>query len=63
MENLEALYKEYFKEYDKVLRDCAEKGIACSYGICDECPIHNGRFHNGGIHNGGYVPDKPENDE
>lgn len=31
-----------FREYHEVLRRCAEEGIACEYGICDECPITTG---------------------
>lgn len=31
-----------FREYHEVLRRCAEGGIACEHGICDECPITTG---------------------
>lgn len=34
--------KELFKQHNEILRRCAEEGIACDYGICDECPITQG---------------------
>ena len=33
---------EQFREHNEILRRCSEEGIACSYGICDECPITTG---------------------
>lgn len=33
---------EQLREYNETLRRCFEEGIACSYGICDECPIITG---------------------
>lgn len=33
---------EHFKQHNETLRRCAEEGIACDYGICDECPITQG---------------------
>lgn len=30
---------ERFKKYTEVLRACKEDGIACEFGICDECPV------------------------
>lgn len=31
-----------FKQDIEILRKCSEEGIACEYGICDECPIATG---------------------
>lgn len=36
MEDAQAL--QMFKEHNEVLRKCAEDGVQCSFGICDECP-------------------------
>lgn len=33
---------EQFREHNEMLRCCSEEGIACGYGICDECPITTG---------------------
>lgn len=33
---------EQFKQDIETLRKCSEEGIACEYGICDECPITTG---------------------
>lgn len=33
-----SLLVEITKEQDEILRQCLEKGKACDYGICDECP-------------------------
>ena len=33
---------EQFKEHNEILRRCSEEGIACNYGICDECLITTG---------------------
>ena len=33
---------ERFHQYNETLRRCAEEGIACAYGICDECPVTQG---------------------
>lgn len=34
--------REQFKQHNEMLRRCAEEGIACDYGICDECPVTQG---------------------
>lgn len=34
--------KELFEQHNETLRRCAEDGISCEYGICDECPVTNG---------------------
>ena len=34
--------KQQFEESLEVLRKCGEEGIACEYGICDECPLTRG---------------------
>lgn len=34
--------EEWFKQHNEILRRCAEEGIACDYGICDECPVTQG---------------------
>lgn len=34
--------KERFKQHNETLRRCAEAGVACGYGICDECPVTQG---------------------
>lgn len=34
--------KEQFREYNETLRRCAEGGVPCDYGICDECPVTQG---------------------
>lgn len=34
--------KQQFRESLEVLRKCGEEGIACEYGICDECPLTRG---------------------
>ena len=39
-ENAEKLKQ--FKQDIETLRKCSEEGIACEYGICDECPITTG---------------------
>ena len=31
-----------FRQDIETLRKCSEEGIACEYGICDECPITTG---------------------
>lgn len=31
------------REYDKTLWNCRVRGVACEYGICDECPNTRGR--------------------
>lgn len=31
--------EEQFRESLEILRKCSEEGIACDYGICDECPL------------------------
>lgn len=33
---------EQFREHNEILRRCSEEGIACNYGICDECPVTTG---------------------
>lgn len=30
---------ESFRQHNETLRQCAEEGKSCDYGICDECPI------------------------
>ena len=34
--------KQYFEHSIEVMRKCSEEGIACEYGICDECPVMQG---------------------
>lgn len=34
--------RQQFEEALEVLRKCGEEGIACEYGICDECPLTRG---------------------
>lgn len=34
--------RQQFEETLEVLRKCGEEGIACEYGICDECPLTRG---------------------
>lgn len=36
------LKEEHFRVSLETMRRCAEEGIACSYGICDECPVTQG---------------------
>lgn len=38
----DAQAQQMFREHNEVLRRCAEEGVACSYGICDECPVTQG---------------------
>ena len=33
---------EHFRDSMEALRKCSEEGIACGYGICDECPVTSG---------------------
>lgn len=33
---------EWLREYNEALRRCSEEGVACSFGICDECPNTTG---------------------
>lgn len=42
IEEEDKLKLEQFREHNEILRRCSEEGIACSYGICDECPITTG---------------------
>lgn len=47
--------KQYFKDSIEALRRCSEGGVACDYGICDECPVTQGlqmRLNLGGAYNG-----------
>lgn len=38
--------EEQFRVSVEVLRRCLEDGVACEYGICDECPIaHGAQMH------------------
>lgn len=37
-----AASKKQFEESIRVMRRCADKGISCDYGICDECPVTQG---------------------
>ena len=44
--------KQYFEHSIEVMRKCSEEGIACEYGICDECPVTQGlqmRFNFSGV--------------
>lgn len=34
--------KRYFSESIAALNKCSEEGIACDFGICDECPVTQG---------------------
>lgn len=34
--------KEHFEQSLETLKRCSEKGIACGYGICSECPLTQG---------------------
>ena len=34
--------RQQFEEALEVLRKCGEEGIACEYGMCDECPLTRG---------------------
>lgn len=34
--------KQLFRESIEILRKCAEEGISCDYGICNECPLTKG---------------------
>ena len=36
------LQTEQFEEALEAIRKCSEEGIACEYGICDECPLTKG---------------------
>lgn len=36
------LKEEHFRVSLETMRRCAEDGIACEYGICDECPVTQG---------------------
>lgn len=36
------LKEEHFRTSLDTLRRCSEDGIACEYGICDECPVTQG---------------------
>lgn len=38
----QAMAKQYFRDSMEALRKCSEEGIACGYGICDECPVASG---------------------
>lgn len=43
---------EQFKSFTEAMRKCSEDGIACEYGICDECPVVTGlqmRMNVGGL--------------
>lgn len=43
---------EQFKSFTEAMRKCSEDGIACEYGICDECPVVTGlqmRINVGGL--------------
>lgn len=42
IEEEDKLKLEQFRKHNEILRRCSEEGIACSYGICDECPITTG---------------------
>lgn len=46
--------RQYFEDSIETLRRCSEEGIACDYGICDECPVTQGlqmRLNLGGTYN------------
>lgn len=34
--------KKQFELSIQIMKRCAEKGISCEYGICDECPVTQG---------------------
>ena len=36
------LEQEILRQHNEILRQCAEDGIACGYGICDECVLTTG---------------------
>lgn len=42
IEEEDRLKLEQFREHNEILRRCSEEGIACGYGICNECPITTG---------------------
>lgn len=41
-EKKKAEAKKQFELSIQIMRRCAEKGISCDYGICDECPVTQG---------------------
>ena len=43
-ERLERIWvgRKRFEDSIETLRRCSEEGIACDYGICDECPVARG---------------------
>lgn len=41
-EKKKAEAKKQFELSIQTMRRCAEKGISCDYGICDECPVTQG---------------------
>lgn len=46
--------RQHFEDSIETLRRCSEEGIACDYGICDECPVTQGlqmRLNLGGTYN------------
>lgn len=45
--------KKQFEESVEVLRKCSEEGVACGYGICDECPVTQGLQMRFNTYNGG----------
>lgn len=45
--------KQQFEESIETLRKCSEDGIACGYGICDECPVTQGLQMRFNTYNGG----------
>lgn len=38
----QATAKQRFQDSTEALIKCSEEGIACGYGICDECPVTRG---------------------
>ena len=36
------LEQEVLRQHNEILRQCAEDGISCGYGICDECVLTTG---------------------
>ena len=36
------LEQEILRQHNEILRQCAEDGISCGYGICDECVLTTG---------------------
>ncbi|MBQ0112178.1 MAG: hypothetical protein KBT03_03520 [Bacteroidales bacterium] len=42
LEEQKKLREEQFRDSIEIMRKCSEEGIACDFGICDECPLTQG---------------------